>query len=157
MANAKVAVRRTNRAAAAPVSQFERVLANAQGIATVFVGFIVLLIVLKVGETILAPVLLALVVGLMFGPMADLFERRGVPSALSALLIVVLLLAVISAALLLFAVPLSDWVGKLPQLWGKLRGELALLKGATRFRRGAADADCRHFRRQQRFDSAGRG
>ena len=131
MATASRALKRPRRAAAtaAPLSQFERVLSNAQSVAIVFIGFIVLLVVLKVGETVLAPVLLALVVGLMFGPMADFFERRGLPSALSSLLIVLLLLGVISAALFLFAVPLSEWVGKLPQMWSKLRGELALLKG----------------------------
>ena len=67
-------------------------LRNAAGLAIVFIGFVVLLIILKIGQAILAPVLLALVIGLMFGPAADWFEQRRVPSALSAALIVLLLL-----------------------------------------------------------------
>ena len=110
-------------------SQFERVLRNSSGISLVFVGVVVLLVVLKIGEAIRAPVLLAVVVGLMFGPTADWFDRRGIPPALSALLVVLLLLIVLSSAVLLFAVPLSEWVGKVPQMWSKLHGELANLKG----------------------------
>src|SRR6185437_12899097 len=74
-------------------------------------------------------VLLAIVIGLMFGPAADWFERRRVPPALSALFVVLLLLIVIGAALVLLAVPLSEWVGKVPQMWSKLRSEAAVLKG----------------------------
>lgn len=110
-------------------TQFERVLQNGSGLATVFVGLVVLLIVLKLGQTFLAPVLLAMVVGLVFGPAADWFEQRRIPPALSAGLVVLLLLAVIAAALLLFAVPLSEWIGKLPAMWDKLLKELAVLKG----------------------------
>src|SRR5579872_5586680 len=61
------------------LSRFERILDNSARMAMVFIGCVVLLIVLKLGETILAPVSLALVIGLMFGPVADLFERRGIP------------------------------------------------------------------------------
>jgi predicted PurR-regulated permease PerM len=110
-------------------TQFERILDNGSRAATVFIGIVVLLIVLKVGQVVLAPVSLALVVGLMFGPAADWFERRNIPPSLSALLVVLLLLVVIAAALLLFAVPLSNWIGKVPEMWTKLKSELASLKG----------------------------
>jgi len=110
-------------------SQFEHMLRNAAGMAVVFIGLVLMLLVLKAGEIILAPVLLAIVIGLMFGPAADWFERRRVPPALSALFVVLLLLIVIGAALVLLAVPLSEWVGKVPQMWSKLRSEAAVLKG----------------------------
>jgi predicted PurR-regulated permease PerM len=121
--------RSTADASEVPESQFERVLGTASQVATVFVGCIVLLIVLKIGETILAPVSLALVIGLMFGPIADIFERGRIGPALSAMFVVLLLIVVIVAALLLFAVPLSQWVAKVPDIWEKLRTELASLKG----------------------------
>lgn len=108
--------------------QFEHVLATSSNVAMVFVGGVVLLIVLVVGQSILAPVSLAMVIGLMFGPIADWCEARGVPPALSALVVVVALLAVVMAALLLFAVPLSQWVGKAPEIWSHLQVHLASLK-----------------------------
>lgn len=109
-------------------SQFERVVRNASGIATVFVAFIVLLMALRVGQVFLAPVFLAIVIGLMFGPVADRVERFGIPPALSSGVVVLLLIAVILLGVVLFAVPLSEWVAKGPMIWQKLQVELANFK-----------------------------
>jgi predicted PurR-regulated permease PerM len=76
----------------------------------------------------LAPVTLAIVIGLMFGPVADKVESWGVPPALSAGVVVILLLAVIASFTALFAVPLSDWVARAPLIWDKLQQQLANLK-----------------------------
>ena len=58
-------------------SQFERVLNNAARLAMVGIGFAVLLAMLQAGQVFLAPVTLAIVVGLMFGPVADRLEGKG--------------------------------------------------------------------------------
>lgn len=109
-------------------SQFERVLGNAAKLAMVGVGLAVLLTVLREGQVFLAPVTLAIVVGLMFGPVADRVERAGVPPALSAGVVVLLLIGVIATMTVLFAVPLSDWVARGPLIWEKLRTQLANFK-----------------------------
>lgn len=117
---------------AAPVdmntSQFERVLNNAARLAMVAVGFVLLLTALREGQVFLAPVTLAVVIGLMFGPVADRVESWGVPPALSAGVVVLLLLSVIAGFAVLFAVPLSDWVARAPLLWEKLQAQLANFK-----------------------------
>lgn len=105
-------------------SQFERILANASRLSIVAIGFVVTLVAMQVGQVILAPVVLAIVIGLMFGPVADAIEARGVPPALSAAMVVILFLALIVAAIALFAVPLSEWVARIPLIWEKLRTEL---------------------------------
>ncbi|WEK05313.1 MAG: AI-2E family transporter [Candidatus Devosia phytovorans] len=110
-------------------SQFERVLGNAARIALVFVGFFALLFALKEGQVFLAPVTLAIVIGLMFGPVADRVERFGVPPALSAGVVVLMLIGIIAAGLTLFAVPLSEWVARAPMIWNKLQTQLADLQG----------------------------
>lgn len=109
-------------------SQFERVLNNAARLAMVGIGFAVLLVMLQGGQVFLAPVTLAIVVGLMFGPVADRVESWGVPPALSAGVVVLLLLAVIAGFAILFAVPLSEWVARGPLIWEKLQSQLATLK-----------------------------
>lgn len=109
-------------------SQFELLLGSASRVAIVFMGSVVLMIVLVLGQTVLAPVALAVVIGLMFGPIADYCEQRGVPPALSAAVVVLLLIAVIGTAMLVFAVPLSQWVGRAPELWSKLQARLLSLK-----------------------------
>ena len=109
-------------------SQFERVLRNAAGVALVFLGFIALVVALQVAQVFLAPVFLAIVIGLMFGPVADRVEQFGVPPALSSGVVVLLLIAVILLGVVLFAVPLSEWVAKGPVIWEKLQAELANFK-----------------------------
>jgi len=109
-------------------SSFERVLANAAQASVVIIGLVVALAAIREGQVFLAPVTLAIVVGLMFGPLADIVEARGVPPALSAGLVVLLLIGVIALGMAIFAVPLSDWVERAPLIWDKLRMELANLQ-----------------------------
>ena len=110
-------------------SQFERVIGNAAHIAVVFLGFVALLFVLQAGQVFLAPVTLAIVIGLMFGPVADRVEQFGVPPALSAGIVVLMLIGVIAGGVALFAVPLSEWVARAPMIWEKLQAQLASLEG----------------------------
>lgn len=110
-------------------SQFERLTSNAARIAMVFVGFLALLFALQVGQVFLAPVTLAIVIGLMFGPVADRVERFGVPPALSAGIVVLMLIGVIAGGVMLFSGPLSEWVARGPVIWNKLQQQLATLEG----------------------------
>lgn len=109
-------------------SQFERVLNNAARLSVVAIGVVVLLFVLQAGQVFLAPVTLAIVIGLMFGPVADRLEAFGVPPALSAAVVVLLLLGIIGVGITLFALPLSEWVARAPLIWEKLQGQLANFK-----------------------------
>lgn len=109
-------------------SQFERVLNNAARLAVVAIGVVVMLFVLQAGQVFLAPVTLAIVVGLMLGPIADRLEAVGVPPALSAAAVVLLLLFIIAGGIAVFALPLSEWVARAPLIWDKLQNQLANLK-----------------------------
>jgi len=109
-------------------SQFERVLNNAARLAVVAIGVVVMLYVLQAGQVFLAPVTLAIVVGLMFGPVADRLERFGVAPALSAAVVVLLLLSIIAIGIAVFALPLSEWVARAPLIWDKLQDQLANLR-----------------------------
>ncbi|MCW5722097.1 MAG: AI-2E family transporter [Devosia sp.] len=117
--------RASRRAEEMSESQFERLLNNAARLAMVGVGLVVMLFVLQTAQVFLAPVTLAIVIGLMFGPVADRVEAWGVPPALSAAIVVLLLLGVIALGVTLFAVPLSEWVQRAPLIWEKLQGQLA--------------------------------
>jgi predicted PurR-regulated permease PerM len=109
-------------------AQFEHVVSFGAQIAVLVVGALAIALALALGRVILAPVCLAVVVGLMFGPLADVLERRRVPSALSAALVVLLFVGVLTLAATLFARPLSEWIARGPELWDKLRTQLVGLK-----------------------------
>lgn len=110
-------------------AQFERVMANASSFALLAIGGLAIFTGLALGKVILAPICLAIVVGLMFGPVAEAMERGGVPPALSAGAVLLLFIGVLVAAVALFAGPLSEWIARGPVLWEKLRTQLVTLKG----------------------------
>jgi predicted PurR-regulated permease PerM len=60
-------------------TNFERVLDNASRMSLVLVGVVVALVAIQAAQVILAPVLLAIVIGLKFGPLADLMDKLGEP------------------------------------------------------------------------------
>ena len=90
-------------------TQFERVTTLSARFALIAVGTLAVVVALALGKVILAPITLAVVVGMMFGPVADLMERRGVPPGLSAGAVVLIFLGVLTIAAVLFAQPLSYW------------------------------------------------
>jgi predicted PurR-regulated permease PerM len=109
-------------------AEFKDLLANTARLATIFVATIVLIAALTYGRALLLPVSLAIIVGLMFGPVADNLERRGVPSALSGAIVVLILIVLIAASILSFAVPLTEWVARAPLIWEKFRSAVTDLK-----------------------------
>jgi predicted PurR-regulated permease PerM len=123
-----VATRTLRERRAAPRSmdreQFERMLENATRVTIILMGIFAFAVAMSLGKFILAPISLAIVIGLMFGPVADAMERRGVPSALSAGIVVIAFLALIGVAGTLFAAPISEWVARWPLLWQRLQAQL---------------------------------
>ena len=105
-------------------TQFDRLVQITSRLAILFIGFCVVIFALKSAQAILIPVSLAIVVGLMFGPVADRLEARGIPPALSALFVLLGFIALIGGAIVLLAVPLSEWVARAPQIWAKVQSEL---------------------------------
>ena len=106
-------------------AQFEHIVLTTSHLAMILVGAVVLAVALALGKFILAPISLAIVIGLMFGPIADAMEHRGTPAALSAGAVVIGFLALIGVAGMLFAAPISEWIARGPVLWQKLQIQLA--------------------------------
>nr|WP_321482411.1 AI-2E family transporter [uncultured Cohaesibacter sp.] len=97
--------------------------------ALIFIGFVTLVVALDLAQSILAPLVLAVIIGLVFGPLVDGIEAYGVPAWFSAMTAVLLLLTLIGVAITGFAVPLADWMDRLPVIWSRLQAELANWKG----------------------------
>jgi predicted PurR-regulated permease PerM len=108
--------------------QFERILENSSRVAILSMGIVAFAIGMALGKFILAPISLAVVIGLMFGPIADAMERRGMPAALSAGAVVLGFLALIGVAGMLFAAPISEWVARGPVLWSRLQAQLVSIQ-----------------------------
>ena len=92
---------------------------------------------LRAGAEFFLPVTAALVIAIALVPMLEWFERRGVPSRLSAGLCVVVFLLIAIFAVGSIVLPAIDWVARVPERIGKVREALEpvldLYKSLERF------------------------
>jgi predicted PurR-regulated permease PerM len=105
-------------------TNFERVMGNAAQMAVIVVGIVVAFVAIREAQVILAPVFLAITIGLVFGPVADMLESRGIPEGVSAGLVVLVFLMVIVTGGALFYGPLSEWAERIPVIWDRLQAEM---------------------------------
>lgn len=71
---------------------------------------------LSLAKDFLVPVVLAFLLAMVFGPIRRFFDRRGVPAAVSSLLIVLVLLFSFVAIASALAVPARNWVNNAPSI-----------------------------------------
>jgi len=92
---------------------------------------------LRAGAEFFMPVTAALVVAIALVPLLEWFERRGVPSRLSAGLCLIIFLSFAIFAIGSIVVPASDWVhqvpGKIPKVRQALEPVFDLYKNLDRF------------------------
>lgn len=105
-------------------TNFERVMTNAAQMSIILVGIVIAFVAIREAQVILAPVFLAILIGLVFGPVADMMENRGIPEGVSAGLVVLLFLLVIITGGALFYGPLSEWAERIPAIWSRLQTEI---------------------------------
>jgi predicted PurR-regulated permease PerM len=79
---------------------------------------------LRGGAEFFLPVTAALVIAIALVPLLEWFERRGLPSTVSALICVLLFVAVANIAVAAIVLPATEWVRLLPQRIGRIRDTL---------------------------------
>lgn len=79
---------------------------------------------LRAGAEFFLPVTAALVIAIALVPLLEWFERRGLPSSLSALLCVVLFIGAANVAVAAIVLPATDWIRLLPDRIGRIRDTL---------------------------------
>jgi predicted PurR-regulated permease PerM len=102
------------------------VIRRAEVVALVLVALLVICViaVLYVAKAFFLPVVAAFVVGTMLSPAAGFLERRRIPRAVSAVLIVTAVGAGATFMIGLISSPLMEWSTRLPQLGSLLREKL---------------------------------
>jgi predicted PurR-regulated permease PerM len=112
-----------------PRFNIDILLGRSAHVAIILLGIIGAVFALQAGEFILTPVALAVVVGLMLGPVATRLERRGLPSWASSAVVFLLFVVVVCILAAALMGPLSFWAGELPRIWNRLQVHLAELQG----------------------------
>ena len=95
--------------------------------ATIGIFLLMFGVFLYLARVLLLPVTAAFVIGTMLGPLSDRARAYRVPQWLSALVLVLLFLAAMNALVILLAAPVSDWVGRAPQIGERIKDKLWLL------------------------------
>jgi predicted PurR-regulated permease PerM len=84
--------------------------------------------VLYLGRTILLPVFAAGVVALTLAPLMKAARQRGISPWITAILIVLISIGVLSLAVTAMAGPVSEWVGRAPEIWTNIRQKFVVLE-----------------------------
>jgi predicted PurR-regulated permease PerM len=106
-------------------ASMDEMITIASRLAIIGMGVVVMTVALDAGQILLAPFALAIVIGLIFGPLAARVEAIGVPPSLSALIVVIAFTGLIAVAITSIVVPLSEWSRYLPQIWERVKDILS--------------------------------
>ncbi|MFL5064156.1 MAG: AI-2E family transporter [Xanthobacteraceae bacterium] len=93
-------------------------------VAIVGIFFLLACAALEFGRTILLPVVSAIVIGLMLGPLVGLASRYRIPSWLAATLVMAIFVGLLSLVITLLSAPVVEWIGKAPNVEHTLREKL---------------------------------
>jgi predicted PurR-regulated permease PerM len=107
-----------------PVESAEDVWASAAQMATVGMFILILVICLNFSRPILLPILAALLIGTTLGPIVKRGRKHGIPPWISALVLVLLMMAAAGLAVTLLAGPVSEWIGRAPEIGASVKEKL---------------------------------
>ncbi|MGA7489316.1 MAG: AI-2E family transporter [Xanthobacteraceae bacterium] len=111
----------------APVEPAEDVWAPAAPVATVGIFVLLLAAALYVGRPILLPVAAALVIGTTLAPIVKAAARHGVSPWATAIVLGLGLVVAAAIAVTLLAAPVSEWIGKAPEIGTAIKQKLYVL------------------------------
>jgi predicted PurR-regulated permease PerM len=97
-------------------------------VATQIMGAIALIAALYFGRSILLPVVAGIVVGITLTPVVKLGKRYNIPMLVSTILVVVLAVAIVGLVLTFFAAPLTEWIGRAPEIGAAVKEKLRVFE-----------------------------
>ncbi|GAB4072681.1 AI-2E family transporter [Ancylobacter sonchi] len=100
-------------------------------IAAITLAVLALAGVLVVARAVLIPIVAAVIIGSVIGPFIEALARRGIPSPVTAVLIVIVMVAAFYGAATLLAGPLAEWIERMPEISETLRERFAALRPAV--------------------------
>jgi predicted PurR-regulated permease PerM len=111
-----------------PVGSVEAIWVSAGQAANIGIFLILLGGVLYFGGEILLPILMAAVVSLTLAPLIKAGARHGISPWISSLLIVALAVGALALAATALAGPVSQWIGRAPQIGATVKQKLSVLE-----------------------------
>ncbi|GIT87434.1 AI-2E family transporter [Roseobacter sp. OBYS 0001] len=97
-------------------------------LALVAVGASATVWLLESGTPVFLPLVFALVVGVVFAPLSNFFDRLGAPPVVGALAVLITVLSVITLGVVLFYPVVAEFMTRVPFMWTELQQSLSGLK-----------------------------
>jgi predicted PurR-regulated permease PerM len=110
-----------------PVENVTNVWLSAGQAANIGIFLILFGAFLYIGRAILLPILAASIVALTLAPLVKAAKRHGISPWLTSLLIVALGLGALGLAATMLAGPVSEWIGRAPEIGATIKDRLAVL------------------------------
>jgi predicted PurR-regulated permease PerM len=111
-----------------PVASIGNVWTSISNAAIIGIFLILLGTFLYFGRAILLPIFSAAVVSLTLAPLVRAGARRGVSPWVTAPLIVALALGALSLGVTAMAGPVSEWIGRAPEIWASIKDKFVVLE-----------------------------
>jgi predicted PurR-regulated permease PerM len=112
-----------------PVDNVQKMWVTAGQAATIGIFLLLFGAFLYVGHAILLPILTAAIVALTFAPLIKSAKRAGVSPWISGIVILLVAIGLFSLLVTALAGPVSDWVGRAPEIGTSLKDKLSMLDG----------------------------
>jgi predicted PurR-regulated permease PerM len=111
-----------------PVENVTNVWLSAGQAANIGIFLILLGAFLYIGRAILLPIMAAAIIALTLAPLVKTARRHGIPPWLTGLVIVALGLGALSLAATMLAGPVSEWIGRAPEIGSTIKDKLSVLE-----------------------------
>jgi predicted PurR-regulated permease PerM len=107
-----------------PIKEGEDIWASAAQMATVGIFVLLLTVCLEFSRPIVLPVVAAVLVGMTFAPLMKFSRSLGISPWLTAVVLVVAVLALAAFAVTMLAAPVTEWIGRAPEIGENLKQKL---------------------------------
>jgi len=88
------------------------------------------IVALEVGQVVLAPILSAIVIGVVLSPLIDALEKRGIHTVVAAFGVLFLFLLIAAILVVLLEPALTNAITQAPLIWNELESTVALARDA---------------------------
>jgi len=110
-----------------PVASTDDIWTTTSQFAIIGIFILLLVAAFDMARPVLLPIMAALIVATTFGPIIKHAKERGLPPWLTATLIVLTLVAAAGFAVTLLAAPVTEWIGRAPEIAARIKEKLYVL------------------------------
>ena len=117
----------------------ERAVERLVPVAILFIALVVLFTVLDVAESVLSPVVLGIVTGIVLSPLSELWERWGFPPVVGALCSLIVTLVAVGLVILMMQPVVAQLVAQAPKVLADMQDTIDTLSSSLRGLRDATE------------------